>query len=208
MRAIREPAAPCRASLFAAVLTAASEGPGLRVMRPVSDAGPASARHPRVDFPKPLLCAVLVLLSLALLPVVPAAADDASLREAGRSRDAQFERLGDQTTRARDAWIRSGHSRRGAQRIIRLNRRTRGEIDLVEAAVGAEQPSSPGGETYKRLLLRSLVHFDAALRLDSRGVRAFMKGRRGAARVAWRRAARRFRRSIRLERRAVRAIEG
>jgi hypothetical protein len=152
--------------------------------------------------------AILAALCLTLLLTVPAHADDASLREAGRSRDAQFERLGDQTTRARDAWVRSGHSRRWARRIVRLNRRTRGEIDIVEGAVQAEQPSTGGGETYKRLLLRSLVHFDAALRWDTRGVRAFMRGRRGAARVAWRRAARRFARSRRLERRAVKAIEG
>jgi hypothetical protein len=146
-------------------------------------------------------------LGLVVLPAVPAAADDASLRAAGRSRDAQFERLGDQTTRARNAWIRSGHPRRLARRIIRLNRRTRGEIDVVEAAVGAEEPSSPGGETYKRLLLRSLRYFHSALRSDTRGHRLFMKGRRGAAQVAWGRAARQFRRSARLERRAVRAIE-
>jgi hypothetical protein len=177
-------------------------------MRPVSEARPASARHPRVDFPKPVLPAVLVLLSLALLPAVPASADDASLRAAGRSRDAEFERLGDRTRRARDAWIRFGHSRRGARRIVRLNRRTRREIDLVEAAVGAEQASSPGGETYKRLLLRSLVQFDSALRWDSRGVRRFMRGRRGAAQTAFRRAGRHFARSRRLERRAIRAIEG
>jgi hypothetical protein len=152
--------------------------------------------------------AVIVVLALALLPAVPAGADDASLRAAGRSRDAPFERLGQQTTKARNAWVRSGYSRRWARRIIRLNRRTRGEIDIVEAAVQAEQPSTDGGETYKRLLLRSLVHFDAALRWDTRGVRAFMRGRRAAARVAWRRAARRFARSRRLERRAVQAIEG
>jgi hypothetical protein len=61
---------------------------------------------------------------------------------------------------------------------------------------------------YKRLLLRSLRHFDGALRWDSRGIRRFMRGRRGAARTARRRAAGHFERSSRLERRAVRAIEG
>lgn len=177
-------------------------------MCPVSATRQAPASHPRADFRQPLLCTVVVLLSLALLPAVPATADDASLRAAGRSRDAQFERLGNQTTRARNAWIRSGHDGRWARRIIRLNRRTRREIDLVEAAVRAEQPSSPGGETYKRLLLRSLVHFDSALRWDTRGVRRFMRGRRGAAQAAFRRASRHFARSRRLERRAVRAIEG
>jgi hypothetical protein len=42
--------------------------------------------------------ALLVLaLAVALIPAAGAGADDRSLREAGRSRDAQFERLGDQT---------------------------------------------------------------------------------------------------------------
>jgi hypothetical protein len=150
---------------------------------------------------------VFVLLALALLPAVPADADDASLRAAGRSRDAQFKRLGDQTRRTYRAWVRSGHSRRLARRLIRLDRRTRSEIEIVQSAVRAEQPSTQGGETYKRLLLRSLRHFDAAVRWDMSGIRAFMRGRRGRARVAWRRARVHFERSARLERRAIRAIE-
>jgi hypothetical protein len=153
-------------------------------------------------------CAVLVVLALALLPALPAGADDTTLRAAGRSRDAQFERLGERIRHAYRSWERSGHSRRWARRIVRLDRRTRGEIDIVVGAVQAEQPSTAGGETYKRLLLRSLEHFDAALRWDARGVRAFMRGRRGAATTAWRRADRHFARSRRLERRAIRAIEG
>jgi hypothetical protein len=147
-------------------------------------------------------------LTVALLPALPAAADDRSLREAGRSRDAQFERLGDKTRRTYRAWERAGHPRRLARRLLRLNRRTRGEIDIVRRALRAEQPSSAGGATYKRLMFRSLRAFDAALVWDGRGVRAYMSGRRGAARRAWRRAGRNFDRSVRLTRRAVRAIEG
>jgi hypothetical protein len=154
-----------------------------------------------------LTFALVLALVLSLLPAVPAGADDRSLREAGRSRDARFEVLGDRTSRARRAWVRSGHSDRGARRLIRLNRRTARELDIVRGALRAEQPSSAGGATYKRLLLRSLGHFDAALRWDTRGIRRFMGGRRGAARIAWGRAARHFARSGRLERRAVRAIE-
>jgi hypothetical protein len=154
------------------------------------------------------LAAVLIALAAALLPAVPAGADDRSLREAGRSRDAQFERLGERTRRAYRAWVNSGHSRRWARRLIRLNGRTGGEIDIVRGALLAEEPSTAGGAAYKRLLLRSLRHFDAALRWDSRGIRRFMRGRRGAARTAWRRAARQFARSRRFERRAIRAIEG
>ena len=157
---------------------------------------------------KPGILLVALTAGLALVPAPSAPADDRSLREAGRSRDAQFERLGERTSRARSAWLNSGHSRRWARRLIRLNGRTSGEIGIVRGALQAEQPSSAGGATYKRLLLRSLSHFDAALRWDSRGIRRFMRGSRGAARTAWRRAATHFARSRRLERRAVRAIEG
>jgi hypothetical protein len=153
---------------------------------------------------------VLLVLALAagLVPAASVGADDRSLREAGRSRDAQFERLGERTRRAYRAWVNSGHSRRWARRLIRLNGRTGGEIDIVRGALRAEEPSSAGGAAYKRLLLRSLRHFDAALLWDSRGIRRFMRGRRGAAQTAWRRASQQFARSRRFERRAIRAIEG
>ena len=151
---------------------------------------------------------LVIALAVALVPVLPAGADDRSLREAGRSRDAQFERLGDKTRRAYRAWRRSGHSRRLARRLGRLNRRTRREIVVVRRALRAEQPSSDGGTTYKRLMFRSLRQFDAALVWDGRGVRAHMRGRRGAARRAWRRADRHFVRSVRLTNRAIRAIQG
>jgi hypothetical protein len=152
--------------------------------------------------------ALLVLaLAVALIPAAGAGADDRSLREAGRSRDAQFERLGDQTRRTYRAWERAGHPPRLARRLLRLNRRTRREIVVVRRALRAERPSSEGGATYKRLMFRSLRAFDAALVWDGRGVRAFMRGRRGAARRAWRRAGSHFDRSVRLTRRAVRAIE-
>jgi hypothetical protein len=151
---------------------------------------------------------VAVTVCLAVLPASSAAADDRSLRQAGTSRDAQFERLGEQTRRTYRAWERAGHTRRLARRLLRLNRRTRREIDVVRAALRPEQPSSEGGATYKRLMFRSLRVFDAALVWDARGVRAYMRGRRGAARTAWRRAGRHFDRSVRLTRRAVRAIEG
>jgi hypothetical protein len=151
---------------------------------------------------------VALTAGLALVPAPSAPADDRSLREAGRSRDAQFERLGERTRRAYNLWLDSGHSRLWARRLIRLNGRTAGEIDIVRGALRAEEPSSAGGAAYKRLLLRSLRHFDAALRWDSRGIRRFMRGRRAAARTAWRRASRQFARSRRFERRAIRAIEG
>jgi hypothetical protein len=155
-----------------------------------------------------LLAVLLAALAAALAPAASADADDRSLREAGRSRDAQFERLGDQTRRTYRAWERAGHPRRLARRLLRLHRRTRGEIDIVRRALRPEQPSSEGGATYKRLMFRSLRAFDLALVWDGRGVRAYMRGRRGAARRAWLRADRHFDRSVRLTRRAVRAIKG
>jgi hypothetical protein len=155
-----------------------------------------------------LVAVVLVALAAALAPAASAGADDRSLREAGRSRDAQFERLGDQTRRTYRAWERAGHPRRLARRLLRLRRRTRREIVIVRRALRAEQPSTDGGATYKRLMFRSLRAFDLALVWDGRGIRAFMRGRRGAADRAWRRHRRLFDRSLRLTNRAIRAIEG
>ena len=151
---------------------------------------------------------VALTACLALLPAASAPADDRSLRDAGRSRDAQFERLGDKTRRTYRAWDRAGHPDRLARRLLRLNRRTRSEIVLVRGALRGEQPSSAGGATYKRLMFRSLRAFDVALVWDARAVRARMRDRIGAALRAARRARRHFDRSIRLTNRAVRAIEG
>jgi hypothetical protein len=78
----------------------------------------------------------------------------------------------------------------------------------VRGALRAEQPSSDGGATYKRLMFRSLRAFDTAIVWNSRGVRRFMRGGHGAADAAWARADRHLDRSLRLTRRAIRAIEG
>jgi hypothetical protein len=155
-----------------------------------------------------LVAVVVVALAAGLLPAMPAGADDRSLRQAGTSRDAEFKRLGDATRSTYRAWERSGHPRRLARKLLRLNRRTRREIVVVRGALRGEKPSSDGGATYKRLMFRSLRAFDSALIWDGRGVRAQMRGRPGAARRNWRRAGRHFDRSVRLTRRAVRAIKG
>jgi hypothetical protein len=157
---------------------------------------------------KPGALLVALTACLALLPAASAPADDRSLRDAGRSRDAQFQRLGDKTRRAYRAWDRAGHPDRLARRILRLNRRTRAELDLVRGALRGEQPSSAGGATYKRLMFRSLRAFDRSLSWDARAVRARMRDRIGAALRAARRARRHFDRSVRLTNRAIRAIEG
>jgi hypothetical protein len=155
-----------------------------------------------------LLLALALGLLVALWPSAPAGADDASLRAAGQSRDPQFKRLGNKTRRTYRAWSRAGHPPRLARRLYRLNRRTRREIVLVRRAIRAEEPSSDGGATYKRLMFRSLRAFDTAIVWNSRGVRRFMRGRHGAAGAAWARADRHLDRSFRLTRRAIRAIEG
>jgi hypothetical protein len=151
---------------------------------------------------------LVLALAAALLPAASAGADDRSLRDAGRSRDAQFERLGDKTRRAYRAWHRAGHPARLARRLLRLRDRTRREIGIVRMALSGERPSTDGGATYKRLMFRSLRAFDLALVWDGRGIRAFMRGRRVAANRAWRRHGRLFDRSLRLTNRAIRAIEG
>jgi hypothetical protein len=148
-----------------------------------------------------------VVASMLVLPG-PARADDRSLREAGRSRDAQFAKLGRETRRAFARWTRSGYGRPQARRLVHLQRRARSELDIVVAAVTGEQPSSAGGETYKRKLLLSLDAMDAALRWDIRGVRARTNGRVGRASRAFRRADRLYARARRLEDEAVKAIEG
>ena len=152
-----------------------------------------------------MLVGAFAVLLMAGLP--PAQADDRSLREAGRSRDAQFERLGRETRQAFARWTNSGYRPRYARPLIRKLRRARSEVDIVEAAVGREQPSSSGGETYKTKLLQSLRAFDGALLWDIRGVRARTNGRRVRANRAFRRANRLFAKASRLEREAVNAIE-
>jgi hypothetical protein len=154
-----------------------------------------------------VVIAGMVASMLVQLPGL-ARADDRSLREAGRSRDAQFVKLGRETRRAFARWTRSGYRRPQARRLVHLQRRARSELDLVVAAVTREQPSSAGGETYKRKLLQSLDAMDAALRWDIRGVRARTNGRVGRASRAFRRADRLYARARRLEREAVKAIEG
>ena len=155
-----------------------------------------------------LLLALALGLLVALSPSASASADDRSLRAAGQSRDPQFKRLGIKTRRTYRAWSRAGHPPRLARRLYRLNRRTRREIDIVRAALRPEQPSSDGGATYKRLMFRSLRAFDTAIVWNTRGVRRFMRGRHSAADAAWGRADRHMDRSLRLTRRAIRAIEG
>jgi hypothetical protein len=110
-----------------------------------------------------LLLALALGLLVALWPSAPAGADDRSLRAAGQSRDPQFKRLGNKTRRTYRAWERAGHPPRLARRLLRLNRRTRHELDLVRQAIAAEEPSSDGGATYKRLMFRSLRAFSTSM---------------------------------------------
>jgi hypothetical protein len=149
------------------------------------------------------------VVATALLMLVPtsAGADDRSLREAGRSRDAEFSRLGIAARDAYRAWDRSGERLKRARRVIRILRRTRREIDTVQAALAAEQPSSDNGATYKRLLSRCLREFDRALSFEIGGVRAATAGRTGLARRRFAGAGRMHRLARRHERRAVAAIE-
>ena len=151
----------------------------------------------------------LFAVAAAFLLFLPASAsgDDRSVREAGRSRDAEFTRLGDAARAAYRGWDRSGHRLRQARRVIRILRRTRREIDAVQAALAAEQPSSDNGATYKRLLSRSLTEFDRALSFETGGVRAATAGRQALARRRFTRATRMHRLARRHERQAVAAIE-
>ena len=90
--------------------------------------------------------------------------------------------------------------------MVRLLRAARGQLDLVVAAVMAEQPSSAFGERYKYLLLVSMEEFDRSLAWQARGVRARTRGRLVRSRRAFERSEVLFRRSARHERQAVEAI--
>jgi hypothetical protein len=149
----------------------------------------------------------LALVAALLLLPATASADDRTLREAGRSQDAEFARLGKAVRGAYRAWSESGSRPRPARRVTRILRRSRRLVDVVEAAVSAEQPSSDNGATYKRLLLKSLGEFDRALGFDIRAVRAATAGRHGLARERFRKAARLHRLALRRERQAFDAIE-
>jgi hypothetical protein len=61
---------------------------------------------------------LIVLAAVLLLMPSAASADDRSLREAGRSRDAEFCRLGKAARAAYRAWNDSGRRVRHARRVI------------------------------------------------------------------------------------------
>jgi hypothetical protein len=67
-------------------------------------------------------CFLIVLAAVLLLIPSAASADDRSLREAGRSRDAEFSRLGKAARAAYRAWNESGRRARPARRVIRVLR--------------------------------------------------------------------------------------
>jgi len=134
------------------------------------------------------LLTALTLASVIALGAPPAVADDQSLRQAGKSRDAQFERLGKQSRKLVRAWTRSDFKQARARPLLRNLKATRRELDKVERALRAEEPSSEGGATYKRLILRSLGHFDGSLRAQLTGVRARTAGKKRAAAKAFKRA--------------------
>jgi hypothetical protein len=153
------------------------------------------------------IIAIAVAGGLAGAVVPTAAADDTSLRAAGQSRDGQFADLSERTTVAFRGWSDAGFSAAGRNRIVRLHRQTRRELRIVSTNIRSEQPSSENGADYKRLLLRSLRYFDAALQSEVVAVRARTAGRARRARSAFDRAGARFTRSVRNERAAIRAIE-
>ena len=152
-----------------------------------------------------ILMAALALVAGMLLPGA-AAADDRSLREAGRSHDSQFRKLGRETRRAARIFARS-EFKRGARRLLRAQKATRREIKKWTPKVKREQPSSPDGATYKRLLLQAGREFDRGLRWDIRSVRSYARGRLRTGIRYGNRAIKYYRRSQRHEKQALRAIK-
>ena len=153
-----------------------------------------------------VLSLVVCILLLALVPA-QAAADNTTLRAAGKSRDSQFEALGKKTRRAASAWRRSGFTRPRARRVLSVLRATLAEITVVSRAVQREAPSTAGGATYKRLFFKSMQSFRHALRLDGLGVRSRTAGKRKRANGYFDRAGRAHRLTARYEHQGIRAIE-
>ncbi|MBA2792730.1 MAG: hypothetical protein H0U32_01900 [Thermoleophilaceae bacterium] len=152
------------------------------------------------------LTAFVLSFALGTGAAAPTAlANDESLRAAGKSRDAQFERLGKQSRKLFSAWRRSGFSASRALPVLRNLKRTRNELDRVEGALRAEEPSSEGGATYKRLILRSISSFDGSLRAQLTGVRARTAKKKRVAARAFRRADRLGEAAFRDEKAAIAA---
>jgi hypothetical protein len=153
---------------------------------------------------------VVLILGVALAAgmLVPggATADDRSLRAAGQSHDAQFEKHAREITRATRVFKRSRY-KRGLNRMLRGLKAFRKELKEWRPAVEREQPSSPDGATYKRLLLQSAGELDTALRWDIRAGRAFRAGRNKAAIRYSNRAIKYSRLAAEHEKQAIRAIK-
>ena len=152
--------------------------------------------------------ALILGVALAAGMLVPggAAADDRTLRAAGQSHDADFKKLGRETLRAARAFRRARY-KRGAGRLIRVHQATRTQVKVVIPAVEREQPSTPDGATYKRLLIQALREFDTGLRWDIRAVRAYSRRRLETGIRYGERALKSYALSERHEKQAVRAIK-
>ena len=132
----------------------------------------------------------------------PAIADDASLKAAGVSHDAQFKKLAKGTRRA----FRKFKQAQSVKPLIKLFRAVRREIKAVTAAVKAEQPSTPRGVEYKSRLLASLRELRKSVVYDERSVREAARGHERAARRWLARANRQRKLSKANEKLAVKAL--
>jgi len=148
---------------------------------------------------------VLAALFVLLAAAAPAVADDASLRAAGQSRDAQIEKLSARHDRAFRQFRRSGFRRSAG--AIRVLRRLRGEFKLVARRVRAQQPTSAGGAEYKRLILLSIGDGVKGLELQGKAVRVARHRRLRRAAQLERRSNRYFDRADRREKAAIAAYD-
>jgi hypothetical protein len=133
--------------------------------------------------------------ALVLLPAAPAAADDASVKRAWDSTDAQFVKASRDLSRAMTRWRRSNFRRSGP--VLRVERRLRRLLEINTARVAAEQASTPTGARARRFALASNASFSRYTVHEARGVRLVTARKRVAGERAFERAARAFRRSTR-----------
>lgn len=133
-------------------------------------------------FRLPLLLAFL----LALCCPAVAAADDASVKAAWDSQDAQLTAIGERVERESKRWAKRGFTRDG--RLLRLLRQSERLMAVVAERVTAEQSSTPKGEEAKVMALRAVQTSIAANRASRTLVRVARprvtrRARRVAARV-------------------------
>jgi len=110
-----------------------------------------------------------------------ASADDSSVYGAWVSRDGDFAKLGRQYQKDLELWVRSGHKKQAP--VLEVIAKTRKLCGTVNAAIGAESPSSADGKRGKSSALASDSYLAQSLGARASSIRARSAGRIRKARA-------------------------